>query len=104
MSDLTAATIEAGDMPHSRACRFVRHDHGSDCHTNCPTCGGNAAFSHRVGGKSGGTGLTATERRELRGWFDSTERGRSSAVIAIVERILAARLAAPRDQTEADDV
>lgn len=26
--------------PHSRACGFRRHDHGPDCHPNCPTCGG----------------------------------------------------------------
>jgi len=26
--------------PHSRACGIRRHDHGVDCHSNCPTCGG----------------------------------------------------------------
>lgn len=26
--------------PHSRACGITKHDHGTDCHTNCPTCGG----------------------------------------------------------------
>lgn len=26
--------------PHSRACGTVRHTHGSDCNSNCPTCGG----------------------------------------------------------------
>ncbi len=26
--------------PHSRACGFQNHDHGSDCHSNCPTCHG----------------------------------------------------------------
>lgn len=26
--------------PHSRACGPRRHEHGPDCHTNCPTCGG----------------------------------------------------------------
>lgn len=26
--------------PHSRACGIRRHDHGPDCHSNCPTCGG----------------------------------------------------------------
>lgn len=34
--------IHAGDAggPHSRACGITRHDHGPDCHPNCPTCGG----------------------------------------------------------------
>lgn len=27
--------------PHSRACGMHAHDHGPDCHTNCPTCQGN---------------------------------------------------------------
>ncbi len=27
--------------PHSRACGFLNHDHGSDCWSDCPTCGGN---------------------------------------------------------------
>ena len=26
--------------PHSRACGIRKHDHGSECHSNCPTCGG----------------------------------------------------------------
>jgi len=26
--------------PHSRACGFRWHDHGAECHSNCPTCGG----------------------------------------------------------------
>lgn len=26
--------------PHSRACGVRRHEHGPDCHPNCPTCGG----------------------------------------------------------------
>jgi hypothetical protein len=26
--------------PHSRACGFRLHEHGPECHTNCPTCGG----------------------------------------------------------------
>lgn len=26
--------------PHSRACGFQNHDHGTSCHTNCPSCGG----------------------------------------------------------------
>jgi uncharacterized protein (DUF1778 family) len=29
-----------GDPPHSRACGIIPHEHGTDCHTNCPTCGG----------------------------------------------------------------
>jgi hypothetical protein len=28
--------------PHSRACGIVSHEHGADCHSNCPTCGGRA--------------------------------------------------------------
>lgn len=32
-------------LPHCRACRFVKHDHGRDCHANCPTCHGESAFS-----------------------------------------------------------
>ena len=27
--------------PHSRACGPRKHDHGTDCHRNCPSCGGN---------------------------------------------------------------
>lgn len=26
--------------PHSRACGWRKHDHGVDCSSNCPTCGG----------------------------------------------------------------
>lgn len=26
--------------PHSRACGIRQHEHGRDCHENCPTCGG----------------------------------------------------------------
>jgi hypothetical protein len=26
--------------PHSRACGWRLHDHGTECHTNCPTCEG----------------------------------------------------------------
>lgn len=26
--------------PHSRACGIRKHDHGPECSTNCPTCGG----------------------------------------------------------------
>ena|SRR6478735_9709535 len=31
---------EVDNRPHSRACGWRKHDHGTDCHTNCPTCGG----------------------------------------------------------------
>lgn len=31
---------ESIEAPHSRACGYVKHDHGPDCHTNCPTCHG----------------------------------------------------------------
>ena len=30
----------ADDRPHSRACGIRRHEHGVDCHANCPTCAG----------------------------------------------------------------
>ncbi len=30
------------DRPHSRACGWRNHDHGSACHSNCPTCQGRA--------------------------------------------------------------
>lgn len=26
--------------PHSRACGISKHDHGSECASDCPTCGG----------------------------------------------------------------
>ena len=26
--------------PHSRACGWMRHDHGRECSYNCPTCHG----------------------------------------------------------------
>lgn len=29
-------------LPHSRACGWRNHPHGSDCHPNCPTCHGHA--------------------------------------------------------------
>jgi len=32
----------AGSLPHSRACGWREHDHGSACHSNCPTCHGRA--------------------------------------------------------------
>lgn len=28
----------ADDRPHSRACGMSRHDHGSACSADCPTC------------------------------------------------------------------
>jgi predicted Zn-ribbon and HTH transcriptional regulator len=28
------------DKPHSRACGYVKHNHGTACHKNCPTCHG----------------------------------------------------------------
>jgi len=34
-----AEHAEAG-RPHSRACGPVSHQHGSSCHSNCPSCGG----------------------------------------------------------------
>lgn len=33
------------ESPHSRACGALRHEHGSYCHSNCPTCHGVALES-----------------------------------------------------------
>lgn len=41
----------APNAPHSRACGIRKHDHGPDCHENCPTCGGKAAGLRLVGGQ-----------------------------------------------------
>ena len=42
--DIFDATYEAvvarDERPHSRACGIIPHDHGTGCHSNCPTCGG----------------------------------------------------------------
>lgn len=48
--DLLGFFLEKGEMvnprpepsrlPHSRACGITPHDHGTTCHTSCPTCGG----------------------------------------------------------------
>lgn len=27
------------ELPHSRACGWKQHSHGTACHANCPTCG-----------------------------------------------------------------
>lgn len=27
-------------QPHSRACGVLKHNHGTSCNANCPTCGG----------------------------------------------------------------
>lgn len=34
------ANTLATSGPHSRACGFREHEHGTGCHSNCPTCGG----------------------------------------------------------------
>ncbi len=34
------AALDRDQRPHSRACGITRHDHGPDCHSNCPTCHG----------------------------------------------------------------
>ena len=36
------ATAVTNSKPHSRACGITKHEHGADCHTNCPTCHGKA--------------------------------------------------------------
>lgn len=39
-------TVAEPDMtdqrPHSRACGWRKHEHGTECSTNCPTCHGAA--------------------------------------------------------------
>lgn len=39
-----AASPSAGQLsdtrPHSRACGIIPHEHGRQCHRNCPTCHG----------------------------------------------------------------
>lgn len=37
---VTGETVEVDQRPHSRACGFRPHDHGTACHSNCPSCGG----------------------------------------------------------------
>lgn len=32
--------VEPQEGPHSRACGFRNHEHGTACSTNCPTCHG----------------------------------------------------------------
>ena len=32
--------VEVDNRPHSRACGIFKHEHGPDCNSNCPTCGG----------------------------------------------------------------
>lgn len=39
--DRVPRTEEARTGPHSRACGIKRHDHGTECHSNCPTCRGS---------------------------------------------------------------
>jgi len=39
--DITEQAFHTPDhKPHSRACGVIRHEHGSACHSNCPTCSG----------------------------------------------------------------
>lgn len=35
-----ADAVKDDRRPHSRACGWRPHPHGTECHTNCPTCGG----------------------------------------------------------------
>lgn len=42
MHDTKLETEESTYQPHSRACGIDKHEHGIQCHRNCPTChGGN---------------------------------------------------------------
>ena len=34
--------------PHSRACGIRKHEHGRECHSNCPTCGGSGVPREQV--------------------------------------------------------
>lgn len=34
------STTDDDRRPHSRACGITKHDHGTACHSNCPTCHG----------------------------------------------------------------
>jgi len=71
--------------PHSRACGWRPHDHGSACSTNCPTCHGRPAPSTpgegdgRPGGWVEGIGwvalLTSLPTGTYYSWFETdTER------------------------------
>ena len=37
-----AARPARDERPHSRACGWRNHEHGTACHPNCPTCHGRA--------------------------------------------------------------
>ena len=39
---MSPSTLLPGDdrRRHSRLCSIRRHDHGPECHSNCPSCGG----------------------------------------------------------------
>lgn len=37
---VTGGTAPVNEGPHSRACGVHPHQHGTACHPNCPTCGG----------------------------------------------------------------
>jgi hypothetical protein len=37
IGDRVGPPPERDQRPHSRACGIHRHDHGADCHANCPT-------------------------------------------------------------------
>lgn len=39
-ADLGLYINERAPAPHSRACGYKEHSHGSACHSNCPTCAG----------------------------------------------------------------
>lgn len=44
--------------PHSRACGATKHDHGSACHSNCPTCRGSDRLATPVVESKGDSGVT----------------------------------------------
>ncbi|WP_138945266.1 hypothetical protein [Plantibacter sp. M259] len=44
---LEAVKAETTDRrPHSRACGFRKHEHGTDCNPNCQTCHGRSEAPH----------------------------------------------------------
>lgn len=45
---MTEPSVEIDRRPHSRACGWRQHPHGSACSVNCPTCGGQLNLPSHV--------------------------------------------------------
>ena len=86
------------DSPHSRACGFSRHDHGPDCHPNCPTCSGGAGIEGPVPRDKPLWALLSESERPTVGSVISETREPSTvgsgASIAIPATVLYSRLRA----------